>query len=304
MPTMPMSSLSEAAGKEATRESINAAIAEKLDAAADLLLAQNGDRFRIRAYRNAAQSVVSLEHSLSDVLEKEGIAGLENLPGIGTSIARSIAEMLRSGRWGYLEHLRGTSDPVRLFQTIPGVGPALAQRLHEQLHAESLEALEAAVHDGRLAEVPGIGKRRAAMLSSALAAMLARVRPRTRPLAPEPPVELLLDVDREYRDKAAKAGLPTIAPKRFNPSSEAWLPILHTTRDGWHFTALFSNTARAHELGRTRDWVVLFFGSEGGGESQRTVVTETHGALIGKRVVRGREAECRQHHAPFNPTAR
>jgi hypothetical protein len=67
---------------------------------------------------------------------------------------------------------------------------------------------------------------------------------------------------------------------------------MHTTRNGWHFTVLFSNTARAHELGKTRDWVVVYFHSTGGTPAQRTVVTESHGPLAGARVVRGREDEC------------
>ncbi len=56
--------------------------------------------------------------------------------------------------------------------------------------------------------------------------------------------------------------------------------------------ALFSNTARAHELGRTGDWVVLFY-ERNGDSGQCTVVTETRGPLAGRRVVRGRESECR-----------
>jgi hypothetical protein len=58
-------------------------------------------------------------------------------------------------------------------------------------------------------------------------------------------------------------------------------------------TALFSNTARAHALGRTHDWVVLFY-ERNGDEGQCTVVTETRGPLAGRRVVRGRESECAQ----------
>mgnify|MGYP001813896273 CR=1 FL=1 len=103
----------------------------------------------------------------------------------------------------------------------------------------------------------------------------------------------LLAVDAEYRSKAEAGELPTIAPKRFNPEQTAWLPILHAQRDDWHFTALYSNTARAHELGRTRDWVVIYFYEDHHREGQHTVVTETRGALIGRRVVRGLEAECR-----------
>jgi hypothetical protein len=74
------------------------------------------------------------------------------------------------------------------------------------------------------------------------------------------------------------------------------LPVLHATRGDWHFTALFSNTAKAHELGKTRDWVVIYFYDSDHNERQRTVVTETRGETAGRRVVRGREAECRNHY--------
>jgi hypothetical protein len=190
---------------------------------------------------------------------------------------------------------------VRLFQTVPGIGPGLAQRIHDELEVDTLEALEAAAHDGRLDGVSGVGKRRAAAIRAALAALLQRapLRRGAGGLARvgEPTVETLLDVDREYREKAARELLPTIAPKRFNPKGEAWLPVLHAHRGDWSFTALFSNTARAHELGRTRDWVVLYFYDGEHVEGQRTVVTEARGRLAGKRVVRGREAECVAHYA-------
>ena len=107
---------------------------------------------------------------------------------------------------------------------------------------------------------------------------------------PRPAVATLLAADAEYRDGAARGRLRRIAPRRFNPDRQAWLPILHTERDGWQITALFSNTARAHELGRTRDWVVLFYERDGD-SGQCTVVTETHGPHAGQRVVRGRESE-------------
>jgi hypothetical protein len=123
---------------------------------------------------------------------------------------------------------------------------------------------------------------------------------RSRPAptdAPEPPVELLLEVDRAYRTGAQAGTLPTIAPKRFNPDGKAWLPVLHTERPGWHITALYSNTARAHELGRVHDWVVLYVEDDAHREHQYTVVTAGGGVLVGQRVVRGREAECRPVYA-------
>lgn len=111
-------------------------------------------------------------------------------------------------------------------------------------------------------------------------------------------MEALLDVDREYREAAAADRLPKIAPRRFNPNGEAWLPVLHTQRGDWHFTALYSNTARAHELGRTRDWVVIYAADRDHAERPYTVVTVTAGPMAGRRVVRGRESECREVAAP------
>jgi hypothetical protein len=111
-----------------------------------------------------------------------------------------------------------------------------------------------------------------------------------------PGVDLLLDVDREYREKARAGLLPKIAPRRYNPEGKAWLPVLHTRFGPWHFTALFSNTERAHELHRTYDWVVIFARDGDQEESQYTVVTERRGAFAGERVVRGREPECARYY--------
>ena len=272
-------------------EATNAQIADKLRQAADILAAQGADPFRVAAYRRAADSVLALTRDLAIVVARGGRKALEAIPGVGTSIAGAVAEMLTAGRWSFLEHLKGSAEPEKLFCSIPGVGPALARRVCETLHIRTLEALELAAHDGRLESVAGFGRRRASMVRTALAEMLGRVRRRTLSNVEEPAAGLLLDVDREYRTRAAAGGLTKIAPKRFNPSGEAWLPVLHTVRDGWHFTAIYSNTARAHRLGRTEDWVVIYSHKDGWPEGQSTVVTETHGAKRGHRVVRGREAE-------------
>ena len=272
----------------------NQAIAERLMELADLLEQQDANPFRVNAYRRAAETVLSQKEAVADLADREGTEGLDRLPNIGRSIARAIQEMLRTGRWLQLERLRGSLDPEQVFQSIPGVGPELARRIHESLEIESLAELEVVAHDGRLEQVDGVGPRRARMIAAALDQMLRRRPERARRPSSEPAVEALLDVDREYREKAGQGKLRRIAPRRFNPEGKAWLPILHTQRDDWEFTALFSNTARAHDLGKTDDWVVVYFHSDHGPEGQRTVVTETYGPLEGQRVVRGREAECRQ----------
>jgi DNA polymerase (family X) len=271
---------------------LNQQVAERLREAAELLEQQQANPFRVSAYRRAAATVAGLGEDVAALLERGGIEGLDALPGIGPVLARAITQMVRTGRWAQLERLRGAGAPEQLFRSIPGLGPELARRIHEHLDIDTLEALELAAHDGRLEQVPGIGPRRAAMLRATLAGMLARTRPRRRQRTFEPGVDLLLDIDREYRQKDASGALPKIAPRRFNPSGDSRLPILHTERGDWRFTALFSNTALAHDLDRVRNWVVIYFHQDSGSEGQRTVVTESRGSFAGRRVVRGREAEC------------
>ncbi|MBV8278687.1 MAG: DNA polymerase III, partial [Verrucomicrobia bacterium] len=159
------------------------------------------------------------------------------------------------------------------------------------------EDLEVAAHDGRLEQLPGVGAKRIGAIRDTLARRLGRIRQRPNAFVQrnDATVAELLDVDCEYRKEAARGALQKIAPRRFNPSGEAWLPVLHTTRGSRHYTALFSNTARAHELNKTQDWVVLFYDGPSG-ERQCTVISSEFGELQDKRIVRGREQECREYY--------
>jgi hypothetical protein len=275
----------------------NQQIARRLEEVAALLAEQGANPFRVEAYRGGAEVVRRLPEPVSALLSREGLAGLHALPGIGESLARSIRELVLTGRLPMLERLRGEADPAALLSTVPGIGRVIAERLHDDLGIDSLEELEAAAHDGRLATIAGLGTKRIAGIIDSLESRLARVRravPRGAPSFPrkdEPSVEEILDVDREYRERAAAGGLRRIAPRRFNPAGDAWLPVLHTQRGPRHYTVLYSNTARANRLGKTRVWVVLYYDG-GDGERQCTVITSERGPLRGRRIVRGREAEC------------
>lgn len=277
-------------GSDSSTPALNIDVAERFREAADLLEAQEASPFRVRAYRQGASTLTQLDRSIEAIYEEEGREGLEALPNIGSALTNAIVETLRTGRWRFLERLRGRVTPESVFRQVAGLGPELAERIHDALGIDTLEDLEAAAHDGRLAEVEGIGERRLQAVRESVESQL-----RARRRADEDvPVAELLDVDREYRRKAARGELRRIAPRRFNPEGEAWLPILHTDRDGRHYTALYSNTARAHELDKTDDWVVLYL--EDDRQAQWTVVTETSGDLTGRRVVRGREADCRAYY--------
>lgn len=275
---------------------LNLEIAARFDEVAALLAEQGASRYRVEAYQHGAETLRGLARSVSDILRDEGVAGLERLPAIGEALARAIRAFVEAGRLPMLDRLRGETDAARLLASIPGIGPVLAERLHQGLHIDSLEDLEAAAYDGRLARTRQIGAKRLAGIRDSLVRRLGRVRaPASPAVSPEPAIAELLAVDREYRTRAAEGSLRTIAPRRFNPRHEAWLPLLHTQRGGRDYTALFSNTQRAHELGRTRDWVVLYVDG-GRGERRYTAVTAPRGVLKGRRIVRGREAECLEYY--------
>ena len=298
-----MSSKLRQKGKETNPEEgplSNEQVADRLEEVAHLLENQNANVFRVRAYRIAAQTVRSQPQPLQDLLKADGLRGLTRLPGIGESLGRMIDRIVTTGRVGLLDRLRGQDEPFRLFTTVAGIGPQLAHRIHDQLGIETLEELETAAYDGRLAQVPGMGQKRLTNIRDSLAGRFRRQSRRLeRTAAPpkeQPPITELLDVDREYRGLVRKGRLPLIAPRRFNPTGEAWLPVLHTHREDRHYTALFSNTARAHELGTTRDWVVIYR-DDHGGTGQWTAVTAHLGSLKGRRIIRGREQECEGHYA-------
>ena len=276
---------------------MNRRIAQALFETADLLARRN-DRnpHRIRAYRQAAERLARLERPIQEIFREEGDAGLRNALNIGERLAGAIRGMILDGRLPLLERLRGTAGTAgSVLETVPGLGPVWVKHLHEDLGIQTLEDLEAAAYDGRLEHAAGMGGKRLAGIRDSLASRLARLRP-PRPAADAgaelPPVAELLDVDREYREAAAAGKLRLITPRRFNPQREAWLPILHARRGERRYTVLFSNTARAHQSGRTRDWVVIY--EEGQVPTGRswTVITSRRGPLAGQRIVRGREEEC------------
>ena len=205
----------------------NSVVAGMLREYGELLRQQGAETFRAASYQHAADVVERLDRPLGQVFTAGGRESLMALPAVGRSIGAALAEMLTTGRWAQLERFRGTLEPEERFRTIAGVGPTLAKRIAEELHVDTLESLEVAAHDGRLAAIEGIGLRRAEMIRSALGERLGRPRlRRLRQSRERPSVDLLFDVDAEYRRRASAGELRTIAPKRFNPSGEAWLPIV------------------------------------------------------------------------------
>ena len=268
----------------------NHEIAEVLERVASLLEAQQANPFRVRAYRNASQTVAYAKVPVASLVHEP--VAMMALPGIGQHICSAIREYVATGHLHMLERLEGKISPEDLFKTVPGIGEILARTIHDKLHIETLEDLELAAHDGRLEAVPGFSERRILGIRNSLQSILTNsTRARARRVdavdapIPMPPHKLLLEIDAEYRMRAAGNQLQKIAPRRFNPLGKPWLPIMHTEREGWHFTVIYSNSARAHRLGKTHDWVLIFYEIDGH-EDHCTVVTEHVGPNKGQRVVR------------------
>lgn len=277
----------------------NGELADRLEEIAELLDAQEANPYRAQAYRTAAETVRGLDRPVRDILADEGPAGLMELPGIGRSLARSLERLSQNSRLPLLEQLRAVYGPEEKIASVPGIGPKTAARIHDSLGVETLADLQAAAYDGRLAQVPGIGAKRLRAVRESLAGRFRRP-PRTSlkpPQSTDPAsIEEVLSVDEEYRRKAEADRLLRIAPRRFNPTQKAWLPILRTKRGEHAYTALYSNSARAHELDAVFDWVVIYRTPQGGG-GQWTVMTSRFGPLLGKRIIRGLEKECAEHYA-------
>jgi DNA polymerase/3'-5' exonuclease PolX len=108
----------------------NTEIARRLEEVAWLLNEQGANPYRVQAYRHAAETLRRLDRPVIEILQREGAEGLHRLPGIGESLARSICELVLTGRLPILDRLRGETGPVSLLASAPGIGMVLTERLH------------------------------------------------------------------------------------------------------------------------------------------------------------------------------
>lgn len=136
---------------------------------ADLLDIKGDNPFRIRAYRNAARTVLDLGRALQEMVD----AGedLSELPGIGKDLAKKIEEIVKTGTAAALVKLRselpaGVTDLLK----IPNLGPKRVKALNKVLGIENLEQLEAAAREGRVRDLDGFGEKTEQNILEALSA--------------------------------------------------------------------------------------------------------------------------------------
>ena len=132
----------------------NSEVARIFNEIADLLEIKGENRFRIRAYRKAAQNIENLTENIEELAKKDT---LENIPGIGKDLANKIKEFLSTGSMGYHEELKAEIPPAIItLMSVPGVGPKTAKLLYEKLHIDSIEKLEKMARDHRIRGLPGL----------------------------------------------------------------------------------------------------------------------------------------------------
>lgn len=130
----------------------NQEVADALEEIAELLELENV-QFKPRAYRRAAEAIEGLSEDIEEVA-KEG--KLEEIPGVGASIAEKIVEFLKKGKIAYLEELhKKTPVDVKALERIEGIGPKTVKKLYEKLKVKSLTDLEAAAKSGKVRKIKG-----------------------------------------------------------------------------------------------------------------------------------------------------
>ena len=127
------------------------------------------DPFRLRSYRNAAEAIEVWPTPLKEIADKEGMAGLQEIPGVGKAIASKVMDLLSRGTFDAWERLTvETPETVLDLTEIPGIGPKTAALLHQRFKVSSLPELKAFVAGGGLDMVDGIGAKTAERIKEAL----------------------------------------------------------------------------------------------------------------------------------------
>ena len=136
----------------------NAEIAEIFYNIADILEIQNENRFRIRAYRKAAETIENLGEDIEIIAQENK---LDAISGVGKDLAGKIEEYVSKGRVKFYEDLKKTiSQPVLDLMAVPGIGPKTAKILHEKLKVKGIKDLRKKASDGKVKEIFGIKEKK------------------------------------------------------------------------------------------------------------------------------------------------
>jgi DNA polymerase (family 10) len=147
----------------------NESIARRFYRLAALMEIRGDDPFRLRSYRNAAEAIEVWPTSLKEIVETEGIEGLQTIPGVGKAIAGKVVELLNRGSFDAWDRLTAeTPESVLELVEVPGIGPKTAALLHQRFKVSSREELKNFIAAGGLEKVDGIGPKTAERIKEAV----------------------------------------------------------------------------------------------------------------------------------------
>ncbi len=140
---------------------------EKLEQMASMLELTGANRFKVNAYAKAARAI---KGASIDVLEHaDDPKKLEEIDGVGKSIAEKIAEYAQSGTFDEFEELRAeVPDGLIRVMSIPGLGPKTVRLMWTDLKIETVDDLKKAIDDGSLEDLPRMGKKTIANIKDAI----------------------------------------------------------------------------------------------------------------------------------------
>ena len=121
-------------------------------------LDMQGVAFKPRAYEKVAQTIESLQQQVSEIYRKGGLKAVEDIPGVGISIAEKIEELLKTGKLKYYEELK-KKTPVDLLELtrVEGLGPKKIKILYQKLKIRNAADLERAARAGKIGKLAGFG---------------------------------------------------------------------------------------------------------------------------------------------------
>jgi DNA polymerase (family X) len=147
----------------------NEQIARRFNRMAALMEIRGQDPFRLRSYRMAAEAIETWPTEMEKIAGGEGLAGLQEIPGVGKALAGKIVDLVERGTFDAWERLIDeTPESVLDLLELPGVGPKTAALLHQKFKITSLEDLRQFVAGGGLETVDGIGPKTAERIKASL----------------------------------------------------------------------------------------------------------------------------------------